>query len=112
MISVVDLAEKPLTRNETPKNNVNLIDHQFHKAQIPKEVERLKNLEGWLYKKSPNVFHGFQRRWCVLQGKIFRFYESRDSTYPNGVFNFDQMSAKLIIDDSLPLFRYIFPHRA
>lgn len=60
---------------------------------------RLKTLEGYLSKKSPNIFHGWQKRWCVLENRIFSFYETKDASYPNGVINFDQLSVKVHPED-------------
>lgn len=71
------------------------------KPSMAKEIKRpmssfvrktLETLEGWLKKKSPHIYQGWQTRYCKLQDRKFYYYKQKDLENPMGVLDFDMVS--------------------
>jgi PH domain/Permuted papain-like amidase enzyme, YaeF/YiiX, C92 family len=49
----------------------------------------------WLEKKTTGILKRWQSKYCVLEDKVFRYFNKRDLKHPSGVFNFDQIQVNL-----------------
>lgn len=58
----------------------------------------LKEKKGFLYKKSSSFLVGWQKRYFVLSNCRFCYYHNSTDTVPAGIFNFDKISAYIILD--------------
>jgi hypothetical protein len=68
----------------------------FKKMKKPNANE-LKLKTGFLQKKSPSFFSGWQERYVKLDQKKLRYFKGADAKYPNGVLNFDHYESKIEI---------------
>ena len=58
-----------------------------------------KNYKGYLDKKSPNLFAGFQRRYIrVLDGKILAYFGKEKEQTPKGLIEIKNISQLTPID--------------
>ena len=61
------------------------------------EATKIKyGFQGVLLKESPNLFGGWDERYCILKGQRFVYKENQYPTSPNaGVLNFNLLSCEL-----------------
>lgn len=61
--------------------------------------------EGVLYKKSPNIFHGWQKRWGKLHDSYFWYYEDDNKKKPNGCLDFRHVHVRIEASLNKPEFK-------
>lgn len=101
--------------SEAPLGVLNLC-LQAPKLNYEQATERSYGMQGVLLKESPNLFGGWDERYCVLKGQRFVYKEDCHPTSPNaGILNFHLLSCQLFLhkDGSVcEYFTYILPHAA
>lgn len=53
------------------------------------QKKELPELSGWLHKKSPALFAGWQKRYVTIKNKKLKYFKTSESRIPSGVLNFD-----------------------
>lgn len=92
----------------SPKADVASPKSTFHDPEAEKaalenalrdqKAYRRKDLhkEGFLFKQQPTWPYGSQKRWCVLDGRMFLYYDSQGATKPAA--SLDLKGAKIVTD--------------
>jgi hypothetical protein len=68
-------------------------------------VINLREKAGVLYKKSPKLLIGWQRRFFVLRDKKLYYYANDQAKRPKGIINFDLVTVSLVTEE-----RHSGPH--
>jgi hypothetical protein len=61
------------------------------------------DIEGYLYKYSPSMLKGWQKRYVILKNRKLHYQKTEDQKYPNGVLNFDHFQVHLFANTKDPL---------
>lgn len=54
-----------------------------------------ETIKGNLFKKSPSIFQGWQKRYVILKDKKLKYFLEEGAKYPQGVINFDLFMCEL-----------------
>lgn len=77
-----DDIQKPNPFDSSPSRRQKNIINKTKNQEIPEKFE------GWLYKKSPNYFVGWQKRYALVDDLTLWYFESPDNLKPNGWLDF------------------------
>ncbi|KRX00740.1 hypothetical protein PPERSA_03000 [Pseudocohnilembus persalinus] len=87
----------PTPANLTPQvSQIQEIKQKKCEAQVYKPPKQLDSLKGYLYKVSPIGLVGLQKRYAVLENKIFTYYKNEKSKKQLGSLNFNQVSCDIL----------------
>ena len=79
------------------------------RTALPDKNELKWKMTGFLLKHHPNMFSGaWNKRYCVLQYKQFKWFKDRAAHKMNGIIEFDRLHTDVHFNYKELIFRYIY----